>query len=767
LLDSLSEILCIMNKNSTPIVSDLVLLGGGHANIQVLKMLAMNPIGGLRITLISDQTHSPYSGMIPGYLAGYYSYEECHFDLRRICEELGQRFIKAKIIGIDPQRKKIRLENRVEVGYDCASINVGIAPKSIENSSEEAALKLIPLKPISRFIAHWERLIADLKAYKGRKSLQIAVVGAGASGVEISIILKMLIDQHNWNAEVSLIHRHEFLVSAQDISAQRRLSKTLEELDIKVFKNTQALKEQENGLVLKDDNGLIQTKDFYRVLTATQAVAPQWFTHSDLPVSPDGFVKVNKNLLVENEHGLFAAGDCIHFSPSPLKKAGVYAVRQGRVLEHNIRAFFTGKSALKTFHPKKNVLSLITIGERKALVHQDSASILRWMWPSLLWTVKDGIDRRFMKRFQAKTFSAKPRHFDKIMPVPKTTLVPEDWESNTCGGCGSKLAASTLTLSLNKLDIPKDDAVLLGVKDGEDCALTRFSEHSLCLQSIDQFRSFISDPYLLGQIATQHALSDIYAMGGVAKTAQVGLTLSAANKKIQQEDIFQLMSGVLDILTQSAASLVGGHTGEGAELAVSLAVQGEVAPDQVLRKQLTQPGNRLILTKPIGTGVIFAANMLAQANGKLVDQALSSMLESNKIAIKIIKSFSVSGCTDITGFGLLGHAFEMMGKNAGQALGVKIDYKAIPLFDGVGELFAKGYYASIAEENYRSLSAVLDAEISNQKFPALFDPQTSGGLLFSVPSDQADSCLKALHQNGVVKACVIGEVIDQREIVVI
>ncbi|MDO9269706.1 MAG: selenide, water dikinase SelD [Methylobacter sp.] len=351
------------------------------------------------------------------------------------------------------------------------------------------------------------------------------------------------------------------------------------------------------------------------------------------------------------------------------------------------------------------------------------------------------------------------------MPMPKTTLVPEDWESNTCGGCGSKLAASTLTLSLNKLDIPTDDAVLLGVKDGEDCALTRLSEHSLCLQSIDQFRSFISDPYLLGQIATQHALSDIYAMGGIAKTAQVGLTLGAANKKIQQEDIFQLMSGVLDILTQSAASLVGGHTGEGAELAISLAVQSEVAMEQVLRKQLTQPGNRLILTKPIGTGAIFAANMLAQANGKLVDQALSSMLESNKTAMEIIKSFSVSGCTDITGFGLLGHAFEMMGKNTGQ-VGVKIDYKAIPLFDGVGELFAKGYYASIAEENYQSLSTILDAEVSNQKFPALFDPQTSGGLLFSVPSEQAEECLKALHQNGVAKACVIGEVIDRREIVV-
>ncbi len=756
-----------MNNSAIPVVSDLVLLGGGHANIQVLKMLSMKPIGGLRITLISDQTHSPYSGMIPGYLAGYYSYEECHFDLRRICEELGQRFIKAKIIGIDPQRKKIQLENRAEVGYDCASINVGIAPKSIAVSSPESAIKLIPLKPISKFIAHWDRLIADLNAYKGSDALQLAVVGAGAAGVEISIILKMLIDQNNWNADLSLIHRHEYLVSVRDLIAQRTLSKTLKELGIKILKNTDVLAEQGNGLVFKDDEGRIHTQDFYRVLMATQASAPPWFEQSRLPVNQDGFVKVTEKLLVENETDLFAAGDCIHFSPAPLKKAGVYAVRQGMILEHNIRAFFTGQAALKTFHPKKNVLSLITIGDHKALVHQDGASMLRWLRPSLLWTVKDGIDRRFMQRFQARTFSIKPRDFDRIMPIPKTTLVPEDWESNTCGGCGSKLAASTLALSLNKLNIPKDDAVLLGVEAGEDCAVTRFSEHSLCLQSIDQFRSFISDPYLLGQIATQHALSDVYAMGGVAKTVQVGLTLVAANNKIQQEDIFQVMSGVVDILSKSGVSLVGGHTGEGAELAISIAVQGEVAPERVLRKQLTQAGNCLILTKPIGTGAVFAANMLAQANGRLVDEVLSSMLQSNKAALDIIKNFAVSGCTDITGFGLLGHAFEMLGKNSETALGIKIDYKSIPIFDGVGELFEKGYFASLASKNHDSLRAVLSAEVSIQNFPALFDPQTSGGLLFSVPSAQAEDCLMALYQNSVTKACVIGEVLAENKIIIV
>ncbi|HEY5139610.1 MAG TPA: FAD-dependent oxidoreductase, partial [Methylococcales bacterium] len=489
-----------MNKSATPVISDLVLLGGGHANIQVLKMMAMNPIGGLRITLISDQTHSPYSGMIPGYLAGYYSYEDCHFDLRRICEEFGLRFIKAKIVGVDPQRKKIQLENRAEISYDCASINVGIEPKSIPILPQEPALKIIPLKPISQFIAHWEQLIADLKDYKGKDSLPLAVVGAGAAGVEISIILKMLIDQNQWNAQVTLIHRHEFLVSSKDLRAQKRLIKTLKELSIKVHQNTEVLEAQENALVLKDENGLVHSEVFYRALIATQASAPKWFKSSRLPVNQEGFLKVTEKLLVENEGALFAAGDCIHFSPSPLKKAGVYAVRQGMVLEQNIRAFFTRQPSFKTFYPKKHVLSLITIGNRKALVHQDSFSILRWMWPSLLWTVKDWIDRRFMNRFQAMTFSKKPQHFIKVMPEPKSTLVPEDWQENTCGGCGSKLAASTLIQSLNKLEIPKDDAVLLGVKEGEDCALTRFSENTLCLQTIDQFRSFISDPFLLGQI---------------------------------------------------------------------------------------------------------------------------------------------------------------------------------------------------------------------------------------------------------------------------
>ncbi len=143
------------------------------------------------------------------------------------------------------------------------------------------------------------------------------------------------------------------------------------------------------------------------------------------------------------------------------------------------------------------------------------------------------------------------------------------------------------------------------------------------------------------------------------------------------------------------------------------------------------------------------------------------MLQSNKIAMETIRAFDVSGCTDITGFGLLGHAFEMMGKNSANALGIKIDYKAIPLFDGVCELFEKGYLASIAGKNQESLRSVLNSDVNNQHFPALFDPQTSGGLLFSVPPHQTEDCLKALHQNGVVKACVIGEVIDENRIIIL
>jgi selenide,water dikinase len=753
-----------MRPDPAPIVSDLVLLGGGHANIQVLKRLAMNPIGGLRITLISDQTHSPYSGMLPGYLAGYYGYEECHFDLRRLCEQLGQRFIKANIIGIDPQLKKIHLEGRPEIRYDCASINVGIAPRPIGNLAPESAEKLIPMKPISQFIARWERLIADLKAYPGKQPLAVAIVGAGAAGVEIAIILKMLIDRNGWNAEVSLIHRHDFLVSEKDVQAGRQLAKTLDKAGIKVLSNTEVLQYQENGLLLKDDRDRLRCEDFHRILIATEAAAPPWFRDSGLPVDPNGFVKVDEKLQVENEDALFAAGDCIRFTPSPLKKAGVYAVRQGPVLEHNLRAFFIRKSALKTFRPKKHVLSLITTGDHRAIVHQDDASILRWLSPSLLWRVKDQIDRNFMRRFQTHSFATKPQNAARAMPKPKFSLVPDDWQENTCGGCGSKVAASALARSLEKLDIPPDDAVLLGAKDGEDCALTRFGENRLCLQTLDQFRTFISDPFVFGQIAAQHALSDIYAMGGAAKTAQVGLTLPAATERIHREDIFQVMSGVLDSLTRNGVSLVGGHTGEGAELAIAVAVQGEVEADKVLRKRLTLPGDRLILTKPIGTGVILAANMLAQANGKWVDQALTSMRQSNRIARDAIRPFEIGGCTDVTGFGLAGHAFEMMRDD--DTLGIRFDYPAIPLLDGAAELFGKGYAASLAERNYQAVRSVLGSGITPAAHPALFDPQTSGGLLFSIRPEQAEACLAALHHAGVTEAAVIGEVIGRKQMLV-
>ncbi len=754
-----------MNNPPPPIVSDLLLLGGGHANVQVLKMFSMKPIGGLRITLISDQTHSPYSGMIPGFLAGYYTYEDCHFDMRRMCEEHGHRFIQAKIIGIDTDKKLVQLENRVDVHYACASLNVGIVPKAIEVFAPDATFKAIPLKPISQFIGQWTQLLEDLRNHSGSECLSIAVIGAGAAGVEIAIILKLLIDQNRWNARVCLIQRHDFLVSAQDHQAQQHLQQTFQELNIAIYANTEVLQIHETGLLLKSGESSSRSENFFRALIATQAAAPGWFKDSQLPINEQGFVKVDAQLRVENQNDLFAAGDCIHFSPSPLKKAGVYAVREGRILGHNIRAFFTHNVPLKTFVPKRHVLSLITVGERKALVHQDDASILRCLSSSTLWIVKDWIDRDFMRRFQAKNYAFNPGPIRKTMPVAKATLQAEHWHANTCGGCGSKIAAATLAESLSQLAIPKAPGVLLGVQEGEDCALVEITKPGLHLHSLDQFRSFISDPYLFGQIATQHALSDLYAMGGQPTAAQVGITLEPATPTIQKEELYQLMSGILDVLAKNAAVLLGGHTGEGAELSIALAVQGIVKPQQLLKKNLTRAGDRLILTKAIGTGVILAANMLAQSNGKLVDQAIRSMLASNGSALNVMRGFAVSGCTDVTGFGLLGHALEMLRTNP-HGFGLKIDYSKIPTFTGVTELFAKGYQASLAPSNYHSSKALLSPEINDLSHPLLFDPQTSGGLLFAVPSEQAEECVAQLHSQGITDAAIIGEVTNEAKLVI-
>ena len=228
-------------------------------------------------------------------------------------------------------------------------------------------------------------------------------------------------------------------------------------------------------------------------------------------------------------------------------------------------------------------------------------------------------------------------------------------------------------------------------------------------------------------------------------------------ERIVEQTLSDVMSGALDTLAPTGAVLAGGHSSEGAELAFGLTVNGLIAKDALLRKGGMQPGDTLILTKPIGTGTLFAADMRGKAKGRWIDGAIQSMLVSNQAAASCLHRRGATACTDVTGFGLLGHLVEMTRASDAD---VQLELEAVPLIDGAEQTVAAGILSSLQPQNVRLRRAVRNPEnlSSHPRYPLLFDPQTAGGLLASVPADEASACLDELHELGYPHAVAIGRV---------
>ena len=396
-----------------------------------------------------------------------------------------------------------------------------------------------------------------------------------------------------------------------------------------------------------------------------------------------------------------------------------------------------------------------------------------------------------------------------------------------CGGCGSKVGSQVLTRALkrvknriksqhqnsNTLTPTSTNTKNILSQLGDDDAAVCIPPPSpyLSVHTIDYFKSCDTDPYLFGQIAATHALSDIFAMNAIPTNVLALCVIPYALGDVVEDTLVQLLAGAVDVFEKEKCALVGGHTTEGHDLSLGFSINGQVLPENILRKGPLQPDTVLILTKPLGTGTILAANMRVQAKASWMSQAFQSMLQSNKQAANILYEHQCTACTDVTGFGLLGHLIEMMKStnteietdnddtlandistcnlNGKFALpityGVTLNLTAIPSLNGaeisIGEL---GITSSLHSENMRNamiISNLIDfdtttansnnivvnidkeSSISKQqpplsKFHLLFDPQTSGGLLGAVPRDQAVLVIEKLKAAGYTDAAVVGEV---------
>ncbi|MEP6588789.1 MAG: selenide, water dikinase SelD, partial [Polaromonas sp.] len=333
-----------------------------------------------------------------------------------------------------------------------------------------------------------------------------------------------------------------------------------------------------------------------------------------------------------------------------------------------------------------------------------------------------------------------------------------------CGGCGAKVGATVLSRALSQLHPVQRDDVVVGLKDPDDAAVVRVPPGKAMVHSVDFFRSFIDDPYLFGKVAANHALGDIWAMGAQAQSATAIATVPAGLESKVEDVLFQMMSGALEVLNDANCALVGGHTGEGKELALGFAINGLIDddPSQLLRKNGMRPGDVLILTKPIGTGTLFAAYARLAAKGRWIDAALQSMVVSNQRAAQCLREFGATACTDLTGFGLLGHLVEMTRPSGVDA---EIDLGALPLLDGAQECVDAGIVSSLQSANVRLRRALRNQEamLKHPRYPLIFDPQTAGGLLASIPAERAEACIAALRALGYTHTAAIGQILLQGE----
>ena len=353
-----------------------------------------------------------------------------------------------------------------------------------------------------------------------------------------------------------------------------------------------------------------------------------------------------------------------------------------------------------------------------------------------LWRLKDRIDRRWMRRYQELPAMA----------------AEEGEEEMRCGGCAAKVPAAVLASALARARPKTNAAVTLGLGAPDDAAVLQFPGAPPLLQTVDFFRAMVGDPYLFGRIAANHALGDIYAMGGMPETALAIATLPPARPAIVEHDLFHMLKGGLDVLEPAGAVLVGGHSAEGAEMALGFAVTGRPRPGHLLRKGGLKPGQRLILTKPLGTGIILAGEARGLASARAVEGALATMLQSAAAAAACLIAHRAAACTDVTGFGLLGHLLEMLSASAMDAV---LDPQRVPALDGAPELLGRGIASSLEAANRAALSSLVANEPDGPLAALLIDPQTAGGLLAGVPAECAAACLAELCALGY-RAAEIG-----------
>ena len=741
-------------SGNSPLVKHLVLIGGGHSHLSVLKYLGMHPVPGLVVTLISRDINTPYSGSLPGYLTRLYTLEDIHIDLRPLAQFAGVRIIQGTVDHIDLEQKIISCDGRPNIEFDLLSINIGSQPDAIKIPG--AAEHAIGIKPIDQFIQKWQSLLENAVS---RLSTQTAdydliIVGGGPASVELAFSTQHRIHQElgikhykNSNLNIKIISADNGLLGSHNAKVQKFVMQELEKREIEVLLNHK-VEEFQAGKVLCE-GGISYTAD--SMVFATGASIAPWPAKCGLAIGSDGFIEVNSFLQSTSHDFVFVAGDAASIKGEPRPKSGVYAVRHGKPLAENLIRYATSKK-LKRHTPQKHALALISMANKTAIASRNKL----FFQGRSMWSLKHSIDTGFIKKYSELPPMSAPLDIAKGLVDTDTELELKK-HAMRCAGCGAKVASNILEEVLQQLPEQHNEDILWAGSKIEDAALIKIDDDKVLLQSIDQLRAFVNDPWLFAKIATNHCLSDIYAMGCSPHSALAVVSLPTASKKLTKSMLQEVMLGCSEVLQENGCSLIGGHSAESTELQFGLCVNGFAKKEALLSKSGMQNGDIIILCKPLGTGTLLAADMRYKAKHVWIDNAFNQMLVSNKHAAECFIRHKATACTDITGFGLAGHLFEMLNPNNVE---LELNLSDLPALEGALETLQQEIFSSLHQDNSQVQKDIFNAEAfqNNPRFELLFDPQTSGGLLASVPESQAENCIRELQESGYEHAQCIGQV---------
>ena len=703
----------------------LVLLGGGHAHVQVLRKLCMNFYEGLHIILINNSQESAYSGMTPAYIQDYYKINEIMIDLQRLCFNAGVTFINDEVIELKTEKKKVILKNRPSVNYDLLSINTGCISKKNNIKIHENS-KNIYIKPINNLIKNLNVLDEIIKKTNKTK---INIIGGGVAAFEISFALSLRFQN---KISITIISKNILLEKNLNTKSINELKKISENMNISL-KESDVVEIKKNELLLS--NGEPFPSDLNLISTGVQI--PEWIQNSSLEKN-DGFIGIKTNLQSINDENIFAAGDVASIQDNRRPKSGVMAVRQGQILKENIFLKIQGKK-LKTFRPQKNWLYIIGTYPNKALLNYLHLSFhSQWCW-----TLKKWIDKSFIKKFSF------PDKLDM-----KKKIVSENFEIQNqemyCQGCGSKISKATL---MNYLSENSNNNELA------DSSIVKFSNNQI-LQTVDHIKLFNSiDPFDFGVISYLHSQNDIIAAGGSVHSINISVGVPFGDGNTEIFYLKSFMKGVEYLSKFDNASIISGHSYQTFEPGITINMNGIYEHES--KKTLARENNLIYLSKPLGVGYLLAAYFKNSdlLNSQDFNEVLSSMKLSNKNASEIAKKNHTKSMTDISGFGLASHLGDIC-KSSELTANIHLDEKLLinPNLEILKKFQSTGY-----KSNYQSVSQHINIEVNNPYLDILYDPQTNGPLLMVIEENKKDSFEQDFSNLYKKQPILIGNFISKKD----